>query len=107
MNRPIIAADATGVWREDSSGDRWGIRWDEISRVAIGKLDCVDRMDTTIELDFGFGEFMELNSSFSGFEDAMEAITSQLEGFPPDWRSRSDHLKPDDASLVLWARSVR
>ena len=97
---PSITADETGVWCQDAPNQRWGIRWEEITRVSVAKIDTIDDVDTIVELDFEFGDYMELNSSFPGFENAMQEICSRL-WCPADWRTRIAELQPDEQPITL------
>ena len=101
---PRIVTDDEGVWRVSEGGTRSGIAWSEISRVTAGKIDSVESVHTLVALDFEFGEFVELNSSFDGFVEAIPVIARRLGGFPANWRTQVDELGPEDGSLVLWER---
>jgi hypothetical protein len=62
-----IRTDERGVWCDAGPGRTYRIEWTEIYRVSGRKLDLIDSECITIELDFIFGEFIELNSDSSPF----------------------------------------
>ncbi len=85
-----IFADTEGIWIGAGSGSQYGIRWDDIS-------------ETIVTLDFDFGEFMELNSGFLGFKEAISALNSKL-AIDPAWQASVAILGRDSGSLLLWQR---
>ncbi len=101
---PTITADETGVWCQDAPNRRWGILWSEIVRVTVGKIDTITSVDTSVELDFEFGEWIELSSAFPGFAEAMRTICERLGCEHSDWVARTASLRPDDNPFVLWSR---
>jgi hypothetical protein len=103
---PTIVVDDEGVWCHDPGKARSGIRWDEIVRVTAGKIDAVTEVDTTIELDFEFGEYLSLNSAFPGFSEAAKQICDRLPGVSPQWSEQIQRLCPGDQPIVLWSRQA-
>jgi hypothetical protein len=99
-----IEVNAEGVWCHRAPDHRWGIGWDEIHRVTAGKIDAIGEVWTTVELDFEFGGYIELNDSDTGFWDALEAICGRLPQADPDWARRIRDLEPGQEPLVLWSR---
>lgn len=103
---PRLYADDRGVWREDKPGHPFGIEWDEIYRIGGYKLDCVTEIDTVLEIDFEYGEFVELNSTWDGFDSVVETIKSKIEGID---QSRFDQLaasNPADHPVSIWERTT-
>ena len=99
-----IRADDRGVWVEDgATSRRYGIEWGEIFRVHGSKLDLIDSECTILELDFSFGEFIELNSLTPGFAEVVEAMTARL-GLDADWFQQIERLAPLDAPITVWRR---
>jgi hypothetical protein len=101
---PRYFTDAEGIWCEGAAKP-FGIRWDEIYRVTGYKLDCITEVDTCLEIDFEYGEFMELNGRFPGFNDVVDGITNRLPGIDPDWFQKVSGLGIDDPPIVVWHRS--
>jgi hypothetical protein len=101
---PTIQVDEGGVWRVDGAGRRFGIEWHEVWRVSAYKLDVIDDVDTILELDFDNGHFLELNSSFTGFQDALQRICSYWPDVRPGWASAIEGLRTDDDPITLWQR---
>jgi hypothetical protein len=106
MEYPRISTDTEGVWRIDESGNKYGIRWNEIHRISGYKLDVITQVDTVIELDFEFGEFLELNSEFPGFFSAVKQFSSYIPNLPDHWFSLIDQLNAEQDALVVWQREV-
>ena len=101
---PKLFADADGVWRQDKPEGRFGIHWDEVTGVVAHKLDCIDRIDTVLELEFEYGECLELNSTWIGFEQVVASITSHFAFLGPDWFSRTESLRPHTGQIVIWRK---
>ena len=100
---PLLSADDEGVWCQHSPtpATRIGIRWSEILAVSAYKLDCVTEIDTVVTLDFEFGEYLELSSSFPGFEPVLSVIATKIP-LQSDWRGRMAALSPEDPPVLLW-----
>jgi hypothetical protein len=105
-NYPRLSADTEGVWRQDKPEGRFGIRWDEVSGVVGHKLDCIDTIDTVLELEFEYGEFLELNSTWSGFDGVVASITSHMPFLGENWFSRIEGLGPRDRPIVIWRKKT-
>ena len=106
MEYPNIFADNRGVWCSDQSENIAGIRWDEVYRISGYKLDTIDQVDTIIELDFEYGEFVELNSEFPGFLAAVEQFSRYISHLPMDWFLRIQQLDKEDEPVVVWQREL-
>lgn len=102
---PRVYADERGVWRQDQSGNLYGIAWEEIYSVAGYKLDGVTAHFTCLELDFEYGEFIELYHDWPGFEQVVEAITARLPGISADWFQQVQRLQVSEAPRTVWSRS--
>jgi hypothetical protein len=102
---PTISSDDSGIWRQDDpSASRFGIRWSEIYEVHGGKLDGVTEVYTVIELGFEFGEFVEINSDWPGFQEAVAAITRKLPGIDKNWFAHIESLDKDTHGILVWRR---
>jgi hypothetical protein len=104
MSESIVRTDERGIWIHTAEGTEYGIEWAEIYRVSGGKIDCIDSLATTVELDFEYGEYIELHPEWPGFRAAVEAINSRLPGIDPTWFARIDALGKDDPWLTVWCR---
>lgn len=104
MDYPRVSADSRGVWREERPGVSSGIEWEEIHRIIGYKLDAVDETDIVLELEFEYGEFVELNDKFNGFADVVAAIGTRVPRLASDWFSRMVAASVEDDPVVLWAR---
>src|SRR5262249_5802951 len=93
---PILFADDLGVWRRSPSGYRSGIEWDEIYRVSGYKLDGITEAYTVLEVDFEYGEFIEFNHIWAGFNEIVTALTARLPGISPGWFEQIEKLQPRD-----------
>ena len=106
MNFPFLYADERGVWREDRPGSPFGILWDEIYRLSGGKLDGQDEIYTILALDWEYGEYLELNDRWEGFDQVVQALTERLPGIDPDWFDTIEALRADDEARVIWQRTA-
>ncbi len=102
---PRLYADDRGVWREDRPGQRFGIEWGEIAGVGGYKLDGITEVFIVIELNFEYGEWLELHAEWPGFPEVVEAITGRLPGIRRGWLAEVERLKPREAPVSLWHRS--
>lgn len=98
VDDPVLHADARGVWRNS----RLCIEWGEIYAVSGHKLDLIDSECTIVELDFSFGESVELNSLWPGFNEVVSAITQRVLGIDPQWFDRIHRLGVDEPPLTVW-----
>ena len=105
VSSPRLYADDRGVWREDQPGHPFGIEWGDIYRVGGYKLDCVDEVDTVLELDFEYGHFIELNSTWAGFESVVNALKINLDGLDPRRFDQLEASEPSDGPVEVWERS--
>lgn len=104
MNETIVGCDEIGVWREDMPGARSQLPWDEITRIAGYKLDCITQVDTVIELDHESGHYLEINDAWRGFDDVVRGLGERFQALAADWFDRITNLKTGDAALVVWQR---
>lgn len=104
MCQTSVGYDELGVWREDQPGARMHLPWEEMTRVAGYKLDCMTHVDTVLELEHESGHFFEINNAWTGFDDVVRGIGEQIEGLPGDWFERVYALEPDDEAIVVWER---
>ena len=101
---PVITADDRGIWRRTGDSVGHGIEWSEIVRVSGAKLDCVTQHRCYLELDFEFGEFVELYDDWDGFDSAVAALAQRFD-LPADWFARVSAMAPEDAPIEIWTRS--
>lgn len=101
---PQLSADDEGVWRQDQPGRRFGIRWDEVHRLSGHKLDCIDTVDTVVELDFEYGHHLELNSTWRGFSNVMATIGTRLPGIRTDWFTQIEKLGVGEKPVTVWKK---
>ncbi len=102
---PRQYADKRGVWREDKPGQPFGIEWSEIVRVGGYKLDGITEVYTVVELDFEYGEWLELHADEPGFLEVVRAISARLPGIPVEWLSEIERLKPREVPVTVWRRA--
>jgi hypothetical protein len=102
---PRLYADDRGVWREDKPGQPFGIAWGEIAAVGGYKLDGVTEVYTVIELDFEYGEWLELHADWPGFPEVARAITARLPGIPSRWLAEVERLQPRQPPVSVWRRA--
>ncbi len=102
---PKLCADMEGIWREDRPGARYGLAWPEIYRIVAYKLDCVTETDIVLEVDFEFGEYLELNDKWEGFEQVVSEISERLPGIPAAWFAAVDRASPGAEPVVVWKSS--
>jgi hypothetical protein len=105
MSYPYISTDTEGVWCSTKSGARYGIKWDEVFRIGGYKLDAITQIDTIVELDFEYGEFVELNSEFPGFDTAISTFARYVPSLPDNWYSRIAQLRVGDKDVTVWQRA--
>lgn len=98
---PTIYTDAHGIWVHTGPTIQYGIRWEEIYAASACKLDCITSVEIIVALDFDFGEFIELNSSFRGFDEAITALNSRL-AVDPSWLDAVAESNPNSEPLVFW-----
>jgi hypothetical protein len=98
IDDPVLHADARGVWRNS----RLCIEWGEIYAVSGHKLDLIDSECTIVELDFSFGESVELDSLWPGFNEVVAAITQRVSGIDPQWFDRIHRLSVDEPPIIVW-----
>lgn len=103
MCETTVGYDQTGVWREDRPGSRMHMPWNEITRVTVGKLDCITRVDTVLEFDHESGHFLEINDNWSGYDTVVEAIGKQYV-LSDNWYAKVEKLGPRDEAFVVWQR---
>ena len=104
---PILTADRLGIWRQDPPAPRIGYRWREIFRVIGAKLDTITTIDTILEIEVDYGEYLELNSEWKGCDEVLNALPRHLPGMSPDWLERLHDLPADSPAIVIWSRSDR
>lgn len=102
---PLLYADNRGVWREDRPGSPFGIAWDEVHRVSGYKLDGVTNVHVCVELDWEYGEHLELYREWPGFHHVVAAITERLPGLASGWLERVEALGPHDPPIEVWRRA--
>jgi hypothetical protein len=103
--RPHLLADATGVWREDMPGQRFGFLWEEIYAVSGHKLDDMTRIHAVVVLGHENGHFLELYPDCPGFEQVASRMTDRLMGIAPDWLEQVEQLDTDAPPLQVWQRT--
>ena len=103
---PELGSDSESIWREDEPGARTTIAFDEIVRVTAGRLDCVTRIDTTVELDHASGHYIELSDAWRGFDEVMMTMEERLVGFDRTWRTKVFALQPGQEPVLIWSRQV-
>jgi len=101
---PRLSADSEGVWRQDKPDRRFGINWDEIFGIVGYKLNCITTVDTVLEIEFEYGECIELNSSWDGFPDVVAAITAKIPVLRDGWFEEIETLGPGDEPIVAWRK---
>jgi hypothetical protein len=99
---PRLFADARGVWREDKPGHPFGIEWGEIVAVGGHTLDGITEVYTVVELDFEYGEYVELNADERGFAEVVQAITARLPGIRSGWFQEIERLGVGDPPITVW-----
>lgn len=104
MTEPRLFADGSGIWREDRPGRRHGISWTDIFAVSVHRLDLIDSTCLVIEADFEFGEHVEFNELWQGFDAVVRAIAEHLADVPQDWYERAQALAPSAPPLTIWSR---
>lgn len=104
LQMTTISVDDEGVWCQDASEPRMGIRWEEIYAVSAYRDEEGGKALATVELDFDFGEYISLHDSWPGFDAALEAINMHLAGANPNWRESIYSLQSDEDPVVLWSR---
>jgi len=102
---PRLYADERGVWREDKSGRPFGIEWNEIVAVGGYKLDGITEVYMVVELDFEYGEWLELHADERGFPEVIRAITARLPDIPTGWLAQIERLQPTEAAMTVWRRA--
>jgi hypothetical protein len=102
---PRLFADERGVWCEARPGQPYGIEWDEIVSVGGHKLDGVTEAYTVVELDFDYGEFVELQADSPGFSQVVHAITARLPGIAADWFQQIERLQLRESPITVWRRA--
>lgn len=105
LKTPKLFADARGIWREDREGSPFGVAWNEIHQINAYKLDLMDDVETIVEIQFEFGEFLELSGSWDGFASVVLAITRTLQSIDPKWFDQVQGLSKDSESIVVWTRA--
>lgn len=100
-----LFADDRGVWGESEQGFVTGIEWGEIFRISGYKLDGVTEVYTVIELDFEYGEWIELNADWSGFRQVVDMISQKIPNLHPSWLQAIEGLQIDAPPLTVWQRS--
>jgi hypothetical protein len=102
---PKLYADTRGVWREDKLGHPFGLEWHEICRISGYKSEDYSEVNTVLELDLVFGEFLELNSSWDGFDQIVAAICERIEGLQARRFKELEALTADDDAIIIWERA--
>jgi hypothetical protein len=80
---PKLFADDRGVWSQPSQAQVSGIEWGEIYRISGYKLDGITEVYTVIELEFDYGEWLELNADWPGFRQVVDTISANLPDLDP------------------------
>jgi hypothetical protein len=102
---PRLFADERGVWCEAKSGHPFGIEWGDIVSVGGHKRDGITEVYTIVELDFDYGEWLELQAKSAGFAQVVQAITARLPGIAPDWFQQIERLKVREPPITVWRRT--
>src|SRR5262249_26050899 len=99
---PRLFADERGVWLEDKPGRPFGIAWGDIAAVGGHKLNGITEVYTVVELDFEYGEFLELHADWRGFAEVVQTITARLPGIRPGWLQEIERLGVGDRPVTVW-----
>ena len=102
---PRMYADDRGIWREDKPGHPYGLEWKEVCRIVGYKIEGFEEVSMVLELDLVFGEFLELNSSWSGFGQVVEAIIDRLGEATRERFQELDALSEDDDTIVIYKKA--
>jgi len=97
--------DDRGIWREDDPGKSFGIAWDEIHSISGYKLDGITKIYTCVVFDWEYGEYLELNNDWDGFEKVLSAIPKHLPGILQNWYTKIEALTVKDESLIVWTKA--
>lgn len=103
-----VYSDASGIWCINHEGNRYGIEWNDIYKVSAYKSNLpYDPTNPilTLELDFEYGEYITIESNWTGFEDVAQAITEHLPEINPQWLTNLKQLEPDQ-SLDIWGKRL-
>lgn len=100
---PKVGLDKSGPWREDCENQRIGYPWNEITRVTAAAIDLKTHTEKTIEFDHESGHFLEMNSTWVGFTDAIDKLNDFL---PINEESKEEfnQLEPTNNFITLWVR---
>jgi hypothetical protein len=101
---PRLFVDERGVWRTDK-GRLTGIEWDEVYRVTGYKLDGVTEVYTCANLDWEYGEFIELYHDWPGFQQVVSEIAARLVGIDTNWFQKIEQLNINDPPAEVWCRT--
>lgn len=104
---PKLSADDIGVWRQDKAESKAiGITWDELFGIIGYKLDYIQSIDTILELEFEYGEYIELNSTWQGFYEVVDAITKKMPWLGDDWFKKIEELSEKDEAVIVWRKGM-
>ena len=106
MSVPRLIADDAGIWTENTSAHRSGIRWDETYCISGHRLDCKTRVVTVVNLDWDYGEYFELMDDWPGFEEVTRLLSSRVPGLNSQWLDRVRAMSPRDPSIEIWKRTA-
>ncbi len=101
---PRVEADDRGVWCETERSSRYGIEWEQVSRVTAGRIGRPPFVDFTVELDDDHGYYVEINAAASGFDAALAGICERLPGVSASWQQDVAALTAGGPALLLWRR---
>jgi hypothetical protein len=102
--RSKLFADDQGVWSQSEQGDITGIEWEEIFSISGYKLDGITEVYTVIELDFEYGEWIELNADWAGFHQVVDTIATKIPDLNPSWLQAIERLQVDEPPITIWQR---
>jgi hypothetical protein len=102
-----IRVDEVGAWHYRGKRLLGGVRWAEVTAVAVGKLDSVTYDPICISLQYGrdasFGEaFLELTPGFETFAAEVE----RRFGIDPAWRVRVNEGTFKQNWEILWRKVI-
>jgi len=100
-----VWADEVGLWREDRPGVRFGIEWADVHSISVSKLAPIDEVFTILQLDWSFGEYIELGDYSAGFEAVVEAVANRFVGLEDRLKASIANVQPGE-TLVVWTREA-
>ena len=105
MNEVTLSVDDEGIWRSDSGGSHFGIKWLEICGISGYTMSYDGNPEVELEFDFDYGESFRVNETWTGFEKVIDAINKRSMFRESQWFQKIKSVGENDEIYQIWQKS--